>query len=268
MWYLVKKNVNDIEQLLVCKTIPSCFDNTYEVINEKEYNHIFDKWTKNEKALKDPEIIGFFPKKEKDEEYDYYRLYLYNLWVLIKKYQYKYCWKDISAERFFNHSGKSFTNFQTPDKFLQLYQNDKEGLGQAILKDGTYTPFFYFKDFNDLNMVMLGKHRLFSLLTCCQREKIARKFLFVEYPIDPLNLKEAKEKKVEESFPLYYFSLDEVNPKLIYPQNIHEINQVFLRTGDFLSDYFYTKKICPALCINSPEAFEDFLLEKNDLELN
>lgn len=192
-------------------------------------------------------------------KYDYYNLYLYNLHTIINTYHYKYRWIDLSQERFFNHSGHSFTNFAIHDKFLQQYEKDKSQLGKAILRDGTYTPFFYFKNAGNYNMIMLGKHRLYSLLKCQMEEPLPRKFLFVEYAHDPLDNQAVHEAKIEPSLPLYFFDRGVEKPELRYPDCEHRINIVLLCTGDFLSDFFFEEKTQPSPFINSPEAFEEFL---------
>lgn len=198
-------------------------------------------------------------QEEKHFNYEYYDLYLYNLHTIINTYGYKYRWVDLSEERFFNHSGHSFTNFSIHDKFLQQYKEDKSQLGKAILRDGTYTPFFYFKNPNNYNMIVLGKHRLYSLLMCQLKEPLPRKFLFVEYPHDPLDNEAVHKAKIEPTLPLYFFDKGVEVPELRYPDCEHRINIVLLCTGDSLSDFFFQEKTQPSPFINSPEAFEEFL---------
>ena len=207
-------------------------------------------------------------ESEKKFKYDLYNIYLYNLHTLINSYHYKYRWVDLSKERFFNHSGHSFTNFNIHDKFLQQYKEDKKQLGKAILRDGTYTPFFYFKNKDNYNMIMLGKHRLYSLLMCQLDKPLPRKFLFVEYPHDPLDGKTVHEQKITPTLPLYFFDHGIKEPEPRYPDCEDKINIVFLCTGDYLSDFFYTEKTQPSPWLNSPEAFEEFLQKPFEPNLN
>lgn len=198
-------------------------------------------------------------------DYDYYNLYLYNIHTLINEYGYKYYWFDITKEKFLNGTGQPEDKFSnTHDKFLLKYQNEKKELGKSILKDGTYTPFFFFKNEKGEKVLMLGKHRLYALQLCAQDMQIDREFLFIEFPHNPLDNNIIHIESIKPTLPLYLFDIPNniIEPELIYPTKEWDINFTCLCTGDFLSDYFYTEKIVPSNIINSKQKFENFLNNK------
>lgn len=188
-----------------------------------------------------------------------YQAYISNLKTIINKYPYKYHWFFIDEYKFFNVTSWKANDFNFPDKFLTKYKNEKIKLGQDILEKGTYSPFFYWEDGQGKKHLLLGKHRLYSLLLCNQQEKIKRKFLFIEYPGDPYDISMHEPFSEPCDAKLYYFD-DNQNLYQTQPKSIYEINDILLLTGDGLSSYFFDNNIQPDERINNEQLFQEFLL--------
>lgn len=201
---------------------------------------------------------------------NYYNCFLYNIHSLVNNFNFTPHWVDLNEETFFNHSGHSHTDFNTSDKFLQQYSKEKMGLGQDIIKNGTYAPFFFYNDEKTgKKLLYLGKHRLYSLLLCRKIQPLPRKFLFLECPVDPLS-KEGLDDSISVSRQagiLYSWETTKEIPEICRESNLKEVNKIVLFTGDTLSNWLFDNKVKPSEIINNEEVFNQFIAQEPNLLL-
>ncbi len=75
---------------------------------------------------------------------DYYKLYQYNIWVLINEYKLEYHWWNIhDIEWYTDEEAYNFSISKNNDPWVFKYQEDCKQLGHDILNNGTFTPLFY-----------------------------------------------------------------------------------------------------------------------------
>lgn len=184
-----------------------------------------------------------------------YLLYQYNLWHLINTYKLKYEWLDLSKEKFYNGvKGQSSSDWSPAygNPWLNKYRPNKTGLAKEILADGMFTPIFY-QRINDRKYVIIGKHRLYSLLFYNAIYPINKKFLFIELPNEenPIELKEQE---------LIWFN-EQGKTKKIIPKTLNEISFLLFDTGDFLTSWLWKYEIKPNPVFSDEILFEEWLKE-------
>lgn len=109
-------------------------------------------------------------------EFDYYKLYQYNIWVLINEYNLEYHWWNIHEIKWYtDEEVYDFSISKNNDPWVLKYKDDCKKLGYDILKNGTFTPLFY-KEYNNKIYISIGRHRAYAL-SLIPHDK---KFLFIK----------------------------------------------------------------------------------------
>ena len=189
---------------------------------------------------------------------------LYNIHTIINHYGFKYHWKDVTKEKFFNYTFVPIEVTPSIDKYLAEIHDDRLVLGENILQRGMFCPFFFFRQ-NNQNLLFMGKHRLQGLLKYHKQCKFDKKFLFIEYYSDPWGKKE-NAKKIPENYPKLYYWEDEKIYKA-RPKTYADLNWMLVNNGDKLSQWLYDWNIQPSPIINDEKLFEEFINKPFDLPL-
>lgn len=187
-----------------------------------------------------------------------YNVYFLNdIKKLIKNYNCSYKFLSITDYAFLNHSGLPYKSF-TYNEYLKESQNDKTLLAKDILKNGMFFPFFgYIKD--GQFYIILGKHRLYSLLLQYKKQPFNNKFLFIIFPSDFLR----KSKKHEQKQTMYKYDGQILTELFIVEDK--ELVTVVDKFGFFLSNEIFQfnkehkEQIKPSLILNDEELFKQFL---------
>ena len=193
--------------------------------------------------------------------YNYYNLYLQNIYFLIQNYNLKYKWFS-PQEDFYLGSKEDINkihNFSinyNNDPYLNKYSNSIIKLGEDLIKNGSLFPFFYTEK-NGNKHIRLGKHRIYSLKKYIKLfPNNNREFLFIEISNNI--------QKNNQS--LFYFTRLNPHPIQIIPQDSSQIYHILNETGDFLSHYFWNNKIIPNNIINDKLKFEQWIKQKIEQE--
>lgn len=185
----------------------------------------------------------------------WYSAYKYNIHTLINKYNFEYYWFYIDEFEFKNGAPNinpyDFT--QLNDPYLLKYANNKIELAKDILKNGTFTPFVYWEQ-NNFKILILGKHRLHSLLQYNKKEKIKRKFLFIKLPYPPY-------VRIWENYtePILWFHFKSQKPVETTLTNYFQLAKLLVITGDTLSRKIYGQNILPDKIFNDEILFKEWL---------
>lgn len=122
----------------------------------------------------------------------------------------KFLWCSINEYKFYNLSSLTYTNFNTNNVYLQKYKNNKTGLAEDVLENGSHFPIFGIKNGGNY-YVCAGKHRIYSLLMYNKLvEKIDKKFLMLTLEIESENELEFKD---------IWFELNKILKPYIYLSN-------------------------------------------------
>ena len=196
------------------------------------------------------------------ESFNFYIAYIYNIYYLINYYNLKYEWLDITKNNFFdgikNRSYSNFSGFGNP--WLDKYLSNTIELAEDIMENGIFCPFFYQK-INDKKYLIMGRHKLYSLLLYSKIKPINRKFLFIEIPnsTNQLQIKDFSKK-------LFYFNHNNMNPIMYNLKTQKEFFKIIHDTGDALTDYLWFKKSIPYKAFNNENYFQDWINKEFDYE--
>lgn len=187
-----------------------------------------------------------------------YECYKHNIFQLIKFYDYKPHWFYIDEHPFYNFTSHKPNNFvDLGDPFLLQFKTVKTDLAADILQKGMYTPFFYYIGKKGEKVLLLGKHRLFSLLRYHQTiSPIDKKFLFLEVPHNPQSVTKELLEPQNYTNPVYYFD-ENLYPELKNPKHKHDVDEILLITGDSLSRIIYGCNIVPSPLFNIEGKLEE-----------
>ena len=195
-------------------------------------------------------------------EYPLYEMYIFNIWHLINTYKLKYYWFNIEENKWYNGlKGALPHNFNglNQDPWLKKYSFNKFKLGQDIINNGTFTPFF-FQQINNYNFVRLGRHRLYSLILNNRITPIKKNFLFIEFPLfQDIQNNETLEEIKTWNQKLYFFDPARQKPILKQPKNQSEFFYIMNQNGDILSHYFHRTKIKPFEGFNNEQIFNNWI---------
>lgn len=193
--------------------------------------------------------------------FNYYKAYIYNIHTFITKYKLHYEWLDLNNEFYLGVSNQQYYEFLNSfhNPWLDKYGKNQRGLGQDILKNGMFTPFFYTIRDNK-KYIVVGKHRLYSLYVQNLYEPINKKFLFIELPNEHSFFKNISDKVI------YYSDKDHFNPIMYCPKNKKEIISIILETGDGLTYYNAFNKPKQFKPFNNEEKFNKWIKEEIQYE--
>lgn len=216
-------------------------------------------------------------KKEIEEIYNYY---LFNLYQLINKLDYKFEWIRASKYRFSNFGEYDVSDFsRLPNPYLLEYQNEKTKLAEDILNNGIFFPFYGGKLDNpinpDLYFIIQGKHRLYSLKRYSENIRyLEDEFLFVTYPIDVQYFRMANHEMDKIKNPILMYDFNEISNKIepVMIDNYTGSLKIMDRFGTVLGNYLYELRqqginIQGHKIINDKQAFEDFIWSPFNLKL-
>lgn len=183
-----------------------------------------------------------------------YKIYITNIYLLLKTYNFHYNWFDIDKEKFYSYYGnpQDFSNDRS-NKTLLKYKDNKIGLAKELLKNGMYFPFFYFT-YQNKKIILMGKHRLYSLIQLNKIQPIKQKFLFIELPAP-----------WEVNFPLtnycdcQYFSSQHLESYNLKIKNYKDITDLLLATGDALGPIIKDLNVKPFKPFNNEYLFEEWI---------
>ena len=180
---------------------------------------------------------------------NYYNIYIYNLFYLIKIFNLKYTWININNEQFYEGVNLSYSyDFS----LLENSWKNKILLAEDILKNGMYTPIFYYQ-FNNKKYIILGKHRIYSLILYNKIKPINKEFLFIELP--------HTEKKYLSNFLFFYWDNTYPLIKTKIFSSFQLINLLIV-TGDLLSKYLQLNKTIPSKIFNNKNNFEKWIQQQ------
>lgn len=180
-----------------------------------------------------------------------YKYYIYNIYILLNYYNFEYYWFNINDYLFYEgvKENPSYIFSQYNNPWLDKYIKNPKGLGEEILKNGTFTPIF-FQEVNNKKYVIIGKHRLYSLLLNNQKKKINKKFLFIKLPEKNKNININKEFIVVDN---------KQQIKLIIPKTLEDIFNILIKSGDNLTNYLWENKSQPFLPFNNQTKFKQWI---------
>lgn len=188
----------------------------------------------------------------------YHCYFLENIRKLIIDFNCQYKFLTIKDYKWINISGLPYKQFPFFNDYLRDSLQEKTRLADDILAKGMLFPFFgYIKD--NQFYVMLGKHRLYSLLTKYNQKPFDKKFLFIIFPEDFLHTSQL----LAEGKKMYKYEGDLLTLKKV--EKNQELVTIIDKFGFFLSNEIFqfnkehTEQIEPSLILNDEKLFEQFL---------
>lgn len=208
--------------------------------------------------------------------YHYYCFqYMANLHNLINKYHGTWKFVDINEVSFINMTNYDYRILNEKNPYLKECKTDVTKLAQDLLENGMIFPIFatYNDDENKINVV-LGKHRVYSLLTLNQMTPIKKKFLVITFPSEEI-LKDMKLFESDTEF-MYLYSMDRSSkkliPKITYFKEIMNLKRwvhTYDLAGGILTFFFKNNpKAIPNPVLNDEKLFKEFIenpLDKNNI---
>ena len=189
--------------------------------------------------------------------YNYY--YLYNIYTLINNYHIEWKFINLNDSLITSILDVSESNFSETknhiNKYLIEYKNNTSKLAEDIIKNGMFFPFFG-TSFKEKYRVILGNHRLYSLLKYQKEKRIDKQFLFLSIP------RNNEENIFNDSSFLYKFlSKEEYKIIKVKPKNYSEIIPIMDIFGGQISNLLFEEKeiICPSKILNDEKAFINFI---------
>ena len=164
---------------------------------------------------------------------------------------------------------EKFENFPN-NRWLSWSGQNPYLLGEDIVKNGYYVPFFMNKDTYRFAM---GSHRINSLIGYHNNcEKIKKSFLCFQYNFFANDI----EFNAPGKPPLELYYLTYKNPTIRFPDNIRRISGILDTNGGACTNLIFDynkkidnekldlKKIIPAPCLNKAKDFNDFISQPFD----
>lgn len=188
----------------------------------------------------------------------YHHYFLENIRKLITDFNCQYQFLTINDYKWINISGLPYKQFPFFNDYLRDSLQEKTKLADDILTKGMLFPFFGCIKDNQFQ-VILGKHRLYSLLTKYNQEPFDKKFLFIIFPEDFLHTSQllAIGKK------MYKYEGEQLTLKKI--KKNQELVTIIDKFGFFLSNeiFQFNKKneeqIEPSSILNDENLFKQFI---------
>lgn len=186
----------------------------------------------------------------------YNTYYLYQIYILIHKYNCTWEFVDMSQYEFINTTKISHTEFNCYNKFLQDYKDEKIKLAEDLIENGMLLPLYGTKDNNQIS-IYLGKHRVYSLLCYLKKYgKIDKKFLFIYFPS---NFRHSC--KLEDIG--YYFLMGHRHNgpfmRLVKPKLYKTILRGLDHVGAAISNIYHENKFEISTVLNDEKKFEKFI---------
>lgn len=186
-------------------------------------------------------------------------MYIYNIYHFINSYSLEYHWLNLNEHIFYNGvKNLKPSNYDTfsRDPWLKKYANKKIQLAEDIIRNGTFTPIFYY-EINNNKYILGGKHRIYSLKLYSILYPINRKFLFIKLPIEHNEL-----NPINPDQKLFYFNHDTECPIMKDVLTSANIWTIFVDTGDALSPWLHENKAKPFTPFNDEQLFEKWISEE------
>lgn len=197
----------------------------------------------------------------------YYKYYLINIYNLIHTYQCNWYFEEIPKEhcKYVNNTHLKHDHFQSANSFLNKYREEKMLLGEDLIKNGSFFPFFSHKNQRENTIdIILGKHRVYSLMLYYNfhSEEIKKQFLIIELPEKTSNIYHSKINK-----DVFYAFREDLNPILV-PQQLHSrfhlLVHLFDAIGGKLSNLLFNSNLSPSEILNNENLFTQFINEPLD----